>query len=202
MIFYHQMTLMSSEFINCLRGNSLITRLSELFLSHFSTYQWKSPRLAFVFNLSWFLLFDLLLLKYCKKSRVLARVDIMWHEARKQEKKIRGLLVDYQRRAQRRKDYYEKIVSTVYRAPFDIIIVLSTHQCLLVFQKADPTQFLQLHGRQCKIHIDPGIAIAANSPATMWVSFDLFTNVHHFESAVFLFIIVLLLGCLGKGTKK
>lgn len=35
----------------------------------------------------------------------------MWHEARKQEKKIRGLLVDYQRRAQRRKDYYEKIVS-------------------------------------------------------------------------------------------
>ncbi|XP_050542618.1 CLK4-associating serine/arginine rich protein-like isoform X2 [Daktulosphaira vitifoliae] len=66
----------------------------------------------------------------------------MWHEARKQEKKIRGLLVDYQRRAQRRKDFYEKI-------------------------KADPTQFLQLHGRQCKIHIDPGIAIAANSPATM-----------------------------------
>jgi len=35
------------------------------------------------------------------------------------------------------------------------------------FQKADPTQFLQLHGRQCKIHIDPSIAIAANSPATM-----------------------------------
>lgn len=66
----------------------------------------------------------------------------MWHEARKQEKKIRGLLVDYQRRAQRRKDYYEKI-------------------------RADPTQFLQLHGRQCKVHIDPSIAIAANSPATM-----------------------------------
>lgn len=38
----------------------------------------------------------------------------MWHEARKQEKKIRGLLVDYQRRAQRRKDYYEKIVSSNY----------------------------------------------------------------------------------------
>lgn len=38
---------------------------------------------------------------------------------------------------------------------------------LFNFQKADPTQFLQLHGRQCKIHIDPGIAIAANSPATM-----------------------------------
>jgi len=41
----------------------------------------------------------------------LLKRGIMWHEARKQEKKIRGLLVDYQRRAQRRKDYYEKIVS-------------------------------------------------------------------------------------------
>lgn len=38
----------------------------------------------------------------------------MWHEARKQEKKIRGLLVDYQRRAQRRKDYYEKIASVFF----------------------------------------------------------------------------------------
>ena len=36
----------------------------------------------------------------------------MWHEARKQEKKIRGLMVDYKRRADRRRDYYEKIVST------------------------------------------------------------------------------------------
>lgn len=35
----------------------------------------------------------------------------MWHEARKQEKKIRGMLVDYRRRAERRRDYYEKIVS-------------------------------------------------------------------------------------------
>jgi splicing factor, arginine/serine-rich 16 len=40
----------------------------------------------------------------------------MWHEARKQEKKIRGLLVDYQRRAQRRKDYYEKIVSAFFKS--------------------------------------------------------------------------------------
>jgi hypothetical protein len=35
----------------------------------------------------------------------------MWHEARKQEKKIKGLMVDYRKRADRRKDYYEKIVS-------------------------------------------------------------------------------------------
>lgn len=34
----------------------------------------------------------------------------MWHEARKQERKIRGMLVDYRRRAERRQDFYEKIV--------------------------------------------------------------------------------------------
>ena len=38
-------------------------------------------------------------------------LDIMWHEARKQERKIRGMLVDYKRRAERRREYYEKIVS-------------------------------------------------------------------------------------------
>uniref|UniRef100_A0A1B6DU17 Suppressor of white apricot N-terminal domain-containing protein n=1 Tax=Clastoptera arizonana TaxID=38151 RepID=A0A1B6DU17_9HEMI len=67
---------------------------------------------------------------------------MMWQEARKQERKIRGLLVDFKKRAERRKDYYEKI-------------------------KADPTQFLQLHGRPCKIHLDPAIAIAADSPANI-----------------------------------
>lgn len=66
----------------------------------------------------------------------------MWHEARKQEKKIRGMLVDYRRRAERRRDYYEKI-------------------------KSDPTQFLQLYGRPCKIHLDPAIAAAGDSPANM-----------------------------------
>jgi arginine/serine-rich splicing factor 16 len=93
----------------------------------------------------------------------------MWHEARKQEKKIRGLLVDYQRRAQRRKDYYEKIVSTFCTGVPNEISFFP-----MGFQKADPTQFLQLHGRQCKIHIDPGIAIAANSPATMCVFITIF----------------------------
>ncbi|KAG8194592.1 hypothetical protein JTE90_013328 [Oedothorax gibbosus] len=66
----------------------------------------------------------------------------MWHEARKQEKKIRGMMVDYKRRAERRRDYYEKI-------------------------KQDPAQFLQVHGRPAKIHLDPAVAIAADSPATM-----------------------------------
>ncbi|XP_058454908.1 CLK4-associating serine/arginine rich protein [Malaya genurostris] len=66
----------------------------------------------------------------------------MWHEARKQEKKIRGMLVDYRKRAERRQDFYERI-------------------------KADPTQFLQVHGRKCKIHLDPSVAAAAENPAIM-----------------------------------
>lgn len=66
----------------------------------------------------------------------------MWHEARKQERKIRGMLVDYRRRAERRQDFYEKI-------------------------KADPTQFMQIHGRKCKIHLDPAVAAAGESPAVM-----------------------------------
>ena len=36
----------------------------------------------------------------------------MWHEARRQEKRIRGLMVDYMKRADRRREYYERIVST------------------------------------------------------------------------------------------
>lgn len=68
--------------------------------------------------------------------------DNMWHEARKQERKIRGMLVDLKKRAERRKEFYERI-------------------------KQDPAQFLQLHGRRCKIHIDLAIAQAADSPVTM-----------------------------------
>ena len=36
----------------------------------------------------------------------------MWHEARRQERKIRVMMVDYQRRADRRRQFYEQIVST------------------------------------------------------------------------------------------
>lgn len=40
------------------------------------------------------------------------------------------------------------------------------------FQKADPTQFMQIHGRKCKIHLDPAIAAAGESPAVMQVIFE------------------------------
>ena len=66
----------------------------------------------------------------------------MWHEQRKQERRIRGMMVDRRRRAERRRDYWERI-------------------------RADPNQFLQIHGRSIKIHLDPSIAMAADSPATM-----------------------------------
>lgn len=66
----------------------------------------------------------------------------MWHEARRQEKKIRGLMVDYQRRAERRRHHYEQI-------------------------KLDPNQFLRIHGIPLKIHLDPSIALAAEGPQSM-----------------------------------
>ncbi|XP_028652110.1 CLK4-associating serine/arginine rich protein isoform X1 [Erpetoichthys calabaricus] len=66
----------------------------------------------------------------------------MWHEARKHERKLRGMMVDYKRRAERRREYYEKI-------------------------KKDPAQFLQVHGRAYKIHLDPAVAMAAESPVNM-----------------------------------
>ncbi|CAB4059994.1 SFRS16 [Lepeophtheirus salmonis] len=37
----------------------------------------------------------------------------MWAEARKQEKRLRGLMVDHKRRAERRRDFYEKTSSTM-----------------------------------------------------------------------------------------
>jgi len=62
----------------------------------------------------------------------------MWNDARKQEKKLRGMIVDYRKRAERRREFYEKF-------------------------KADPTQFIQVHGRPCKIYMDPTITTAADN---------------------------------------
>uniref|UniRef100_H2YGJ1 Suppressor of white apricot N-terminal domain-containing protein n=1 Tax=Ciona savignyi TaxID=51511 RepID=H2YGJ1_CIOSA len=53
----------------------------------------------------------------------------MWHEARKQERIIRKVIVDYRKRAERRHDFYQKI-------------------------KQDPTKFMQVHGRRCSLLID------------------------------------------------
>uniref|UniRef100_A0A8C1CR54 CLK4-associating serine/arginine rich protein n=1 Tax=Cyprinus carpio carpio TaxID=630221 RepID=A0A8C1CR54_CYPCA len=66
----------------------------------------------------------------------------MWQEARKHERKLRGMMVDYKRRGERRREFYEKI-------------------------KKDPAQFLQVHGRAYKIHLDSAVALAAESPLNM-----------------------------------
>uniref|UniRef100_A0A914VGF1 Suppressor of white apricot N-terminal domain-containing protein n=1 Tax=Plectus sambesii TaxID=2011161 RepID=A0A914VGF1_9BILA len=62
----------------------------------------------------------------------------MWHEARKQEKAIRSAMVDHQRRAERRKDFFDSV-------------------------RRDPAEFMQVHGRTCHIHMDPNVARAAES---------------------------------------
>jgi len=41
------------------------------------------------------------------------KIVSMWHEARRQERKIRVMMVDYVKRADRRRQYYEQIVSLV-----------------------------------------------------------------------------------------
>ena len=52
------------------------------------------------------------------------------------------MLVDKRRRAERRKLHYDRILQ-------------------------DPNQFLQVHGRKVKIHLDPAIAQAGDNPKNM-----------------------------------
>lgn len=100
---------------------------------------------------------------------------------RKQERKIRGMLVDYRKRAERRQDFYEKIVSELSVTNVKIHPKITFLRFVFPkkkkticwfqfdFQKADPTQFMQIHGRRCKIHLDPAVAAAGDSPAIMQV---------------------------------
>lgn len=47
----------------------------------------------------------------------------MWHEARRQERKIRGLMVDYKKRAERRREFYEKIVGFMQTVSLSVMHV-------------------------------------------------------------------------------
>lgn len=38
----------------------------------------------------------------------------MWQEARKQEKKLRGIMIDFKKRAERRQAYYAKMVGGTF----------------------------------------------------------------------------------------
>ncbi|KAH8855653.1 CLK4-associating serine/arginine rich protein [Schistosoma japonicum] len=91
----------------------------------------------------------------------------MWQEARKQEKHIKTLMVDYKRRAERRRDYYERI-------------------------KQDPIKFLRLCGRSSKLHLDSEVTKAAENPNNMmpWVGdpsimidrFDVRASLEHYDT--------------------
>ena len=48
-----------------------------------------------------------------KTEELLHTAERMWHEARKQEKKIKDAMIDYQKRAERRKEHYEKLVGVL-----------------------------------------------------------------------------------------
>jgi hypothetical protein len=56
--------------------------------------------------------------------------------------------------------------------PFNLF--MSKFKCWHIFscyvQKLDPTQFLRVYGRPVKVNLDPAVAIAAESPQSMWVS--------------------------------
>ncbi|KAK4473222.1 hypothetical protein MN116_004396 [Schistosoma mekongi] len=91
----------------------------------------------------------------------------MWQEARKQEKHIKTLMVDYKRRAERRRDYYERI-------------------------KQDPIKFLRLCGRSSKLHLDSEVTKAAENPNNMmpWIGdpsimidrFDVRASLEHYDT--------------------
>ena len=67
----------------------------------------------------------------------------MWHEARRQERKIREMMVDYNKRSERRRLYYQRF-------------------------RADPTQFLRLQGTAVRMAVeDDAHEIEAASSALM-----------------------------------
>jgi hypothetical protein len=46
----------------------------------------------------------------------------MWHEAKKQEKLNRSIMSDHKKRAERKKEYYDKIVTSFFCSDFYIIL--------------------------------------------------------------------------------
>ena len=71
----------------------------------------------------------------------------MWHEARKQEKKIREAVVDFQKRAERRRQHYAKLVGWV-QSP-------QLRSSLSSLQRRDPMQLLRLYGSKIPLHLNP-----------------------------------------------
>ncbi|GMT09265.1 hypothetical protein PFISCL1PPCAC_562, partial [Pristionchus fissidentatus] len=66
----------------------------------------------------------------------------MWHDARKQEKMIRKTLIDQSKRGEKRRRFYDLV-------------------------RADPDQFMQIHGRPAVIHTENNVARAAEDAAVL-----------------------------------
>ena len=76
----------------------------------------------------------------------------MWHEARRQERKIRGLMVDYKKRADRRREYYQKIVSYT---EFDDMVLFMTEIILIrppFYLQKEGWQTKRILSENCKLH--------------------------------------------------
>lgn len=110
----------------------------------------------------------------------------MWHEARKQEKKIRDAMVDFQKRAERRREHYEKMVRSkqknntlvLYFSSMALVwkttslcihvimlsfLLLTIYFDVSILQKKDPTQLLRIYGTRCPLHLDPVANKQSNS---------------------------------------
>ncbi|RDD44987.1 CLK4-associating serine/arginine rich protein [Trichoplax sp. H2] len=95
----------------------------------------------------------------------------MWHEARKHEKKLRGMMVDWKKRAERRRQYYESLAS-------------------------DPFQQLRIVGVAAKIHIN---VVESSDSMMQWrgqpdILIDSKVNIHVYSifscnQIVYIFII-------------
>ncbi|GMS78964.1 hypothetical protein PENTCL1PPCAC_1139, partial [Pristionchus entomophagus] len=66
----------------------------------------------------------------------------MWHDARKQEKMIRRTLIDQSKRGEKRRRFFDAV-------------------------RADPDQFMQIHGRPAVVHTEAAVARAAEDAAVL-----------------------------------
>lgn len=75
------------------------------------------------------------------------RSSKMWQEMRKHEKKLRGMIVDYKKRSERRKEYYERIVRLTGRCSlWDLRSILSRNVIRRNSYKSgvDPRRFISI----------------------------------------------------------
>lgn len=75
----------------------------------------------------------------------------MWNEARKQEKALKGMMVNFQRRAERRREYYERTVSVHSCQCVGMSANIADRMHILVFIASYPNLWLfwmiTLHNR-------------------------------------------------------